>query len=113
MKKIITLTFLVIQLCSAQFYHYKATLTSSKQEVSIGEVFEITYSLSEVEGYHYVAVWAPDFDLIGKDRWEGFIHSERDTANYFLVETEENRSVNDWERIYFGKPGVRTIQRNY
>ena len=28
------------------------------------------------EGYHYVAVWASDFELVGKDRWEGVVHSK-------------------------------------
>jgi hypothetical protein len=74
--------FLLIQFCLVVFaaqsglpqqIPHRATLTPSKAEILLDEVFTVTYELSDVEGYFYVAVVPDYWDVIGQSRWQGHI----------------------------------------
>jgi len=81
MKKVLLIILLsVIEVCYAQFIPHKASITLSKDAVLSSEEFTVTYSLTEVEGYVYIGIEDFYFEIIGDDRWEGYIEMG-ETAN--------------------------------
>lgn len=74
MKKVLFIILLsIIEVCYAQFIPHKASITPTKDGVLSSETFTVTYSLTEVEGYVYIGVEDLYFEVIGPDRWEGYI----------------------------------------
>jgi hypothetical protein len=90
MKKILIFVSLsIIEVCYAQFIPHKASFTSSKDAVLSSEEFTVTYSLTEVEGYVYIGIEDLYFEIIGDDRWEGFIKMGETASVTFNVKFKE------------------------
>ncbi len=60
-------------MCYAQFIPHKASITPSKDAVLSSETFTVTYSLTEVEGDVYIGIEDLYYEIIGDDRWEGYV----------------------------------------
>lgn len=75
---------LITNICYSQMIPYKASITPSKDAVSSSETFTVTYKLSEVEGYVYIGIEDLYFEILGTDRWEGYIN-EGETANIAIT----------------------------
>ncbi|MCH9029809.1 MAG: hypothetical protein IH819_09405 [Bacteroidetes bacterium] len=75
MKIVLLIIFLsIIEICYAQSIPHKASITPSKDAVLSSETFTVTYSLTEVEGYVYIGIEDLYFEIIGDDRWEGYVN---------------------------------------
>jgi hypothetical protein len=90
MKRLILLMILlIVELCYAQLIPYKATIIPSKEAVLSSETITVTYTLTEVEGYVYIGVQDGYFDIIGKDRWEGYIKYGESANVSFTIKFKE------------------------
>ncbi|MCH9029807.1 MAG: hypothetical protein IH819_09395, partial [Bacteroidetes bacterium] len=69
----VSIFILMFEICYAQSIPHKASITPSKDAVLSSETFTVTYSLTEVEGYVYIGITDGYFEIIGNDRWEGYI----------------------------------------
>lgn len=74
MKTVLLFIFLlIIQVSYAQFIPHKASITPSKDAVLSSETFTVTYTLTEVEGDVYIGIEDLYYEIIGDDRWEGYV----------------------------------------
>ena len=91
MKNVLLIILLsIIEVCYAQFIPHKASITPSKNAVLSSETFTVTYSLTEVQGYIYIGVQTGHFEVIGKDRWEGYIKIGETVTVTFIVKLKES-----------------------
>lgn len=90
MKTVLLFIFLlIIQVSYAQFIPHKASITPSKDAVLSSETFTVTYSLTEVEGYVYIGIKDGYFEIIGDDRWEGYVKMGEIVNVTFTVKFKE------------------------
>lgn len=90
MKKFLLIIFLSsIGICYAQFIPHKASITPSKDAVLSSETFKVTYTLTEVEGNVYIGIEDLYFEIIGDDRWEGYVKIGDTVSVTFTVKFKE------------------------
>ncbi len=90
MKKVLLIiSLLIIEVCYAQFIPHKASITLSKDAVLSSETFTVTYTLTEVEGNVYIGIEDLYFEIIGDDRWEGYVESGETVNVTFTLKFKE------------------------
>lgn len=90
MKTVLLIIFLsIIEICYAQSIPHKASITPSKDAVLSSETFTVTYSLTEVEGNVYIGITDGYFEIIGDDRWEGYVKMGETVNVTFTVKFKE------------------------
>ena len=90
MKTVLLFIFLsIIEICYAQSIPHKASITPSKDAVLSSETFTVTYSLTEVEGNVYIGIADGYFEIIGNDRWEGYVKMGETVNVTFTVKFKE------------------------
>jgi len=91
-----------IGICFAQLIPHIATLTPSKDSVRPDEVFTVTYTLTNIKGYVYIASEDAYFETIGNNKWEGEIQEGEVKTLTFQMRLMKNAM----ERIYGGKARI-------
>jgi len=90
MKTVLLIIVLsIIGVCYAQSIPHKASITPSKDAVLSSETFTVTYSLTEVEGNVYIGITDGYFEIIGDDRWEGYVKMCETVNVTFTVKFKE------------------------
>ncbi len=91
MKAVIIILSCLTSVSYSQFVPHSAAINVSKTEIVSTEVFTVSYELSGVDGYVYVALMDDYLESIGPSRWEGQIDWAEVKTLRFSVRLKHDR----------------------